>query len=224
MLFWLETFFAAAEIAGTAAFAASGAMIAIDRDLDMFGVLFLGIITAVGGGVIRDILLGITPPSAFRNSIYVAVAAMTALAVFLVAWRLQRLYNRRYTDIGHIVNALDALGLGIFSVIGVEAALTMGHADNLFLCVFMGMTTAVGGGILRDVCSRTVPMVLRRRIYALAAIIGSLVYACLRRTTLSTPLATIAALFVTMGIRLCASVFHWNLPVVHRDAGGGEQP
>ena len=159
---WLATFFDAAEIIGTVAFAAAGAMIAIDRELDMFGVLFLGITAAVGGGISRDLFLGITPPGAFRNSVYVAVAAVTSLAVFLFAWLDQRQYTRHHGQMDRAINLLDAIGLGVFGVIGVESSIGMNHGGNMFLCVFTGMITGIGGGILRDVFCSTVPAVHRK--------------------------------------------------------------
>ena len=214
---WLQTVLDCAEIIGTAAFAASGAMIAIDRELDLFGVLFLGITAAVGGGITRDLFLGATPPGAFRNPAYVAVAAATALAVFLFAWLRQAQYRREYGRLDHIVELLDAIGLGVFGVIGVEAAMSAGHGNNMFLCVFMGMTTGVGGGILRDVFSRAVPAVLHKRIYAVAVIAGSMAYYGLRMTRLPIVAGMIAGSLITIAIRLCAAHFHWDLPVVHRD-------
>ena len=214
---WLNTFFDVAEIVGTVAFAASGAMLAIDRELDMFGVVFLGVIAAVGGGILRDLLLGIVPPTAFRNPVYVAVAAPVSLAVFLFAWRRQGQYRRRHQMLDAVFNLLDAVGLGLFGVIGVEAALARGHQDNMFLCVFMGMTTGVGGGILRDLLSQAVPSVLKRHIYAVAVIAGSAVYYHLRRWGLGEPLATVLSMAVTLAIRVNATYFHWDLPSVHGD-------
>lgn len=215
MLDWIQTFFFIVEIVGTVAFAASGAMIAIDRELDMFGVLFLGVAASTGGGMLRDLFLGITPPGAFRNPTYVAVGAATALAVFLFAWRNKRLYRREYALLDRVVNLLDAIGLGMFGVVGVEAAMAMGHEDNLFLCVFMGMTTGVGGGILRDLFSMAVPAVLKKRIYAVAVILGCTVYYGLRCAALATPAAMAVGMLVTLSIRLCASRYRWDLPIVH---------
>lgn len=212
---WLEAVLDGAEVVGTVAFAASGAMIAIDRELDLFGVLFLGITAAVGGGIVRDLFLGVTPPSAFRNPVYVAIAAATALAVFLFAWLRQNQYRRQYAHLDHMINLLDAVGLGVFGVIGVESAMTAGHGQSVFLCAFMGMTTGVGGGILRDVFSRAVPAVLKKRIYAVAVIIGSLAYYYLRKTALPVLVCMIAGTLVTVVIRLCSTRFHWDLPVVH---------
>ena len=214
MFNWLEWFFVLAEIVGTVAFALSGAMIAIDRGLDLFGVFFLGIAAAVGGGVTRDILLGILPPGAFRHPIYVGVAAASALVVFLFAFLRRGTYQHNRLRLDAWINLLDALGLSIFGVIGVEAAISRGFGDNVFLCVFMGMTTGVGGGILRDVFSREVPAVLKKHIYAVAVIAGSAVYCALRRTPLPTPLATAISMAVTLLIRMLSTHYRWNLPSV----------
>ena len=219
MLGWFQTFYECAEIVGTVAFAASGAMIAVDRELDLFGVVFLGITAAVGGGIVRDLFLGILPPGAFRSPVYVAVAAAVALAVFLFAWRKQRQYRNSFGRMDRVVNLLDAVGLGLFGVIGVETAMGMGHGDNLFLCVFMGMTTGVGGGILRDVFSRAVPAVLQKRIYAVAVIAGCALYYLLRRAGVSTPPSMIAGMLTVLVIRVCATRFRWNLPAVHGQPG-----
>ena len=219
MFYWLKTFFSIAEIIGTVAFAASGAMIAIDRELDMFGVLFLGVLASVGGGIMRDLLLGVAPPMAFRDPTYVVVAAPVSLIVFLFAWLNQRQYRRRHELMDKVINLQDAIGLGIFGVIGVEAALVKGHRDNMFLCVFMGMTTGVGGGILRDLLSQTVPAVLKKHIYAVAVIAGSIVYYLLRLTPMSEPLATIVSMGVTVAIRVSATYYHWDLPSVHELKG-----
>lgn len=217
MFDWFEKIFHFAEIIGTIAFAASGAMIAIERKLDLFGVLFLGITVAVGGGMTRDLLLGFTPPSAFRNPVYVAVAAITALAVFAFAYFKRAEYKKRYRMMDQVINLLDAIGLGIFGVVGVETAMGMGHERNMFLCVFMGMLTAVGGGILRDVFSKTIPAVLQKRIYAVASIVGCMIYYILRQINMATALAMLVGMMVTIIIRLCASHYHWHLPKVDLD-------
>ncbi len=217
MMEWFEWFVTLAEIAGTVAFAASGAMMAIERELDMFGVLFLGITAALGGGIVRDLFLGVTPPSAFQDAAYVSVAAATALAVFLFAWRNQRQYRLRRELLDAAINLLDAVGLGIFGVVGAQTAMRLGYAENMFLCVFMGMITGVGGGILRDVFSRTVPAVLKKRIYAVASILGCAVYCLLSRAALPAPAAMLTGAALTVAIRLCAAHYRWDLPVVRRE-------
>ena len=126
-------FFDAAQIIGTVAFAASGAMLAIDRDLDLFGVLFLGVITAVGGGAIRDLLLGSFPPVAFRDATYVLVAFVTALIVFLLAAMGNVRYWRERDAMDRAFNLLDAIGLGIFSAVGAQTAMSAGFSGNAFL-------------------------------------------------------------------------------------------
>lgn len=209
-------FFDAAQIIGTVAFAASGAMLAIDRDLDLFGVLFLGVITAVGGGAIRDLLLGSFPPVAFRDATYVLVAFVTALIVFLLAAMGNVRYWRERDAMDRAFNLLDAVGLGIFSAVGAQTAMSAGFSGNAFLCVFMGMTTGVGGGILRDLLSKTVPAVLKRRIYAVASIIGAATYFYMVKLSAGAPAAMLAGMLITVLIRMLATHYAWNLPRVKR--------
>ena len=211
-----HVFFDAAQIIGTVAFAASGAMLAIDRDLDLFGVLFLGVITAVGGGAIRDLLLGSFPPVAFRDATYVLVAFVTALIVFLLAAMGNVRYWRERDAMDRAFNLLDAIGLGIFSAVGAQTAMSAGFSGNAFLCVFMGMTTGVGGGILRDLLSKTVPAVLKRRIYAVASIIGAATYFYMVKLSAGAPVAMLAGMLITVLIRMLATHYAWNLPRVKR--------
>ncbi|MCQ2437115.1 MAG: trimeric intracellular cation channel family protein [Clostridia bacterium] len=208
-----------AEYIGTVAFAVSGAMCAIDRELDLFGVLLLGIITATGGGMLRDVILGATPPAAFIDPVYVLTAAIVSLLVFLVAYIRPERYSRTHETVDRRIDIFDAIGLGIFAVTGAEAAMAAGHGDNLFLCVFMGMNTAVGGGILRDILSMRVPMVLVKHVYALAAIIGALAF-CLLVRCLPPALAMFLAAGVTFVIRRLAVRFNWNLPKVRQIQNG----
>lgn len=209
--------FDGAEIIGTIAFAASGAMLAIDRGLDLFGVLFLGVITACGGGIMRDIILGIVPPSAFSNSIFVMVAAVTSAVVFLFAYLQRAKYWSRWEKVDHDINLMDAIGLGVFSVVGANVAMEQGFADNFFLCVMMGMSTGVGGGILRDLLSRTIPAVLHKRIYAVASIIGAALYCGMIRIGVPSALCMLCGIVITVVIRLMATHYLWDLPVVRHD-------
>ena len=199
---------------GTIAFAASGAIMAIDRELDLFGVIFLGVIAAVGGGILRDMLLGSFPPSAFVSSVYVLVAFLTSLVVFLFARFMGRRYWSSLEILDRIVNLLDAVGLGVFSVVGTQTAIGCGYMDNAFLCIFMGMTTGVGGGILRDLLSRTIPAVLKKRIYAVASIAGSALYFGLIHANVIGTLAMLSGMALTVVIRILATRFMWDLPKV----------
>ena len=198
---------------GIAAAAVSGAMIAIERRLDLFGILFLGVITALGGGVTRDLLLGSTPPRFFTSYPSVLIAVLAATAVFLIAklwngWRNPAVFER----INRIHNLFDAVGLAAFTVTGTQLAMAAGHENNAFMCVFMGMTTAVGGGILRDMMTQRVPYVLCKRIYAVASIVGGLMYWTLCHFGLVPALAQLIAMLLIVLIRAFATIFRWNLP------------
>lgn len=206
--------YTAAEYVGTVAFALTGAMTAIDRGMDLFGVLFLGVITALGGGTIRDLLLGVTPPKVFYQYEYLALAAASALLIFLVALILGKRYWKHRAILEQIFNVFDAIGLAVFSVAGVEAAMEAGFMQNGFLCVFLGMTTGIGGGILRDMMSREAPFVLRKRIYATAAILGALVYWLFCVFSFEKTTALYLALALVVAVRLLATAFRWSLPRV----------
>ena len=205
-------FFLFCEWIGTAAFAISGAMVAVDKHTDVFGVLFLAIITALGGGTIRDMLIGHFPPRMFTNYHYLLMAAVCALAVFVLARLLKERYIRSEKLIEQINNVFDAIGLGIFAVSGARIGMEAGFADNGFLVTFLGMTTAVGGGMLRDVLLQEMPFVLKKRVYAVAAIAGALTYWMLEMLGTAPTLAYGAGWAVTVTLRLMATVFRWNLP------------
>lgn len=134
-----ETVIYVVEIIGTIAFAISGAMIAIERKLDMFGVIFLGVVTALGGGVVRDLIIGKTPPVMFENYSYLAAAMITSLAVFVVMFLLKNKYDKKRKRLFEgFFNVFDAVGLGIFAVLGVNIAVNAGYIDNGFFMRFRG--------------------------------------------------------------------------------------
>ena len=198
------------ELAGTIAFSISGAMLAIERNLDLFGVVFLGAVTAIGGGIIRDILLGQVPPQAFVNYIYLLLAVITALAVFILSYSRSRRGRSIQFMNDTVLNIFDAAGLGIFSVIGVQNTINAGFGDNAFFCVFLGLTTGVGGGMLRDVLSRSTPAVLRKHIYALASLAGALCYYLLH--IYAPGLAIFLSTLLVVVLRVLASHYRWTLP------------
>ena len=201
-----------AELVGIVAFALSGAILAAQKGLDLFGVVFLGVVTSVGGGTVRDVLLGLTPPRMFYNYEYVALAVVTALALFLV-FRLSP--GARAGMAGRIdllYNLCDAVGLGIFVVVGTQTCLDAGYSDNAFLCIFLGMTSGVGGSILRDMMCAGIPTVLRKHVYALAAVAGSAVYYLLRRMAVDGTFPILCGMAVTVALRMLARHYRWNLP------------
>ena len=206
-----ETVFIVLEVLGTIAFAVSGAMVALQRRLDGFGVLFLGLTTALGGGCLRDVLLGRIPSAMFSHPLYAVVALATALTVFLLAYCRRTGFFGHLEQIDRVNNIFDALGLGVFTVIGVRTCVAMGFGQNAFLCIFLGLITGVGGGVLRDMMSREIPMVLCRRVYAIASIIGGAAYFLLR-TPLQESTAALTGVILVFAIRMLATHYRWSLP------------
>lgn len=212
---WIAWVVLVTEVLGTVAFSISGAITGIQKKMDVLGVVVLGVATAVGGGVIRDLLLGNTPPAAFCDPTYVAWATVTALVVFFLAryvWLKKELRREELRFFEAVLNLVDSLGLGLFAVIGVQTAIDCGFGENHFLAVFVGTLTGVGGGVLRDTLAGEVPKIFRKRIYALAALAGAWLYDCLAGTSLHSGLAILAASGVVVVIRLLAAHFEWDLP------------
>lgn len=205
----METFILILELAGTMAFAASGAMTALKKGMDLFGVCILGLTTAVGGGVIRDVILGNTPPATFLNPIYASVALVTSLVLFLPRIRHLLMWDQRLYDLSMLI--LDSLGLGIFTVVGIRIAWRSTTEPTLFLLVFVGVVTGVGGGVLRDVMAGDTPYIFVKHIYACASLAGALVCAGLWR-----PAGEVAAILAGAGIvvliRFLSAHYRWNLP------------
>lgn len=200
------------EIIGTVSFAVSGAMVAVRKRVDLFGVLVLGIITALGGGLLRDVMLGQIPPVMFINAKFVLIALGSSLFVFCVARAFKEKYLSREVLIDQINNVFDALGLGAFAVIGSQVAMTAGYGDNFLLVVCMGMMTGIGGGLIRDLMVMEIPFVLRRRVYAVAAITGAILYTCLTKTLLPEWISVFTSVIWVFGMRMLATKYKWNLP------------
>ena len=206
------TFFLVCEWLGTAAFAVSGAMVAIDKGKDLFGVIFLAMVTALGGGTLRDVLIGHFPPRMFTNYQYLTLAVVCALAVFLLADVFKERYVKSEQGIERVNNVFDAIGLGVFAVSGARIGMEAGFMDNAFLVTFLGMTTAVGGGMIRDVLLKEIPFVLNKRVYAVAAIAGALTYWVIEVVFLNPVLAYALGWLVVVTLRMLATIYKWNLP------------
>lgn len=196
------------EILGTVAFAISGAMVGVEKKMDLFGVAILGMVTATGGGAIRDLLLDVTPPAVFRNPVYALTAIGVSLLVFLPVVRRAFLQHTRAYEL--TLRVIDAVGLSVFTVVGVQTAFTAYPDANLFFASFIGALTAVGGGILRDVLAGTMPYVFVKHFYACAALIGAI--ACALLWPLGSIPAMLTGMALTILLRLLAAHFHWNLP------------
>ena len=188
------------EMVGTVAFAISGVMVAKDRKMDIFGAIVLGCATAVGGGMIRDLILGEIPPAMFTKPVYVTVAFITCVVDFIFE-RSQTTGNymdkidRNRIRSNFILNVADSVGLAAFVVVGCRTAVYAGYGANMFLACFVGVLTGIGGGILRDIFAGQMPLIMRKR-----GAFGS------------TMIAAVVSMIVTVLIRFLAIYFHWNLP------------
>lgn len=200
------------ELIGAAAFAVAGAMEALEKRADIFGVIFLAVTTALGGGVIRDILLGQLPPRMFVSYPYLLVALLAALAVFADAYVRRERYIRHKEKLDAVNNIFDAVGLAVFTVSGMNVAMSV--SDNALLILILGMATGVGGGMLRDVMTNTMPKVLRKRVYAVASLVGGLVYYVLHILGVDDILSASAGMVVIFLLRVLATFYKWNLPSV----------
>ena len=212
------------EIIGVISFSISGAFVAIDKEMDLVGVVFLSITTSFFGGIMRDLILGRTPIF-FTDKImyiYIAVSVLTAVAVFIFAAVFKRRYVKEEERLTRINNYIDAVGIGVFSVSSVMGSVeyleSVGREPKAFLIITLGMIGAVGGGVIRDVCMREIPFVFRKRIYAVAALGGAVIYYLLSTFAFGQDNAAgqviscvVGATFV-IGIRVLATVFKWNLP------------
>lgn len=200
------------EIIGTIAFAISGSMTAINCELDLFGTLAIGVITSTFGGIFRDLVLGVHPPSAFIDSKYVITAAVVSLLVFII------IYFKR-SDSGVLDSPvlfwMDSLGLGIFSVMGVLNAYQIYGDENGLLLVFCGLITGVGGGLLRDICVNRLPAIFVRHIYAIAAIVGSVIILFFIRINYIAEGIWFGVVAV-LALRYYASTYKWNLPRIRK--------
>ena len=191
----------AIEISGTVAFAVSGAFAAIQKRLDVFGVLIMGFITAIGGGTIRDVLIGYTPDAWMRDNQTPLIILATVTATILF---------KKYINTFKITLFLfDALGLGLFTIIGIQKGINAGL--NPGVCIALGTITGCFGGVLRDILLNDIPLIFRKEIYATACIIGGTLYVLLINH-LDPDMVKIIAIIVVCAIRIIAVKFKLSLP------------
>jgi uncharacterized membrane protein YeiH len=195
---WLEHF-------AVAVCAISGVLAAAGRGVDLFGVLVLALVTAVGGGTIRDVCLGAEPVFWIQNPSVTVTALLTALATFVVArfWKMPL----------RALLVADAVGLAMFTIVGAEKSLQ--YQESGIIAVILGVITGVAGGIIRDVLCRELPLVFRQEtfLYATAATIGSVAYVLLYRFAPAVPMPGLVGMIVILLLRLAAIVWRWRLPV-----------
>ena len=212
------------EWLGTAAFAVSGALVAVTGSLDLFGVIFVGCVTTFGGGILRDALMGQFPPGVFSNTPFLALAAVTSILVFIVSYYKRRSFGDLKKRIEVINNYFDAVGLAAFTVIGVEKAGEAGFGGHFVFAVCMGLLTGIGGGVMRDVLVDQTPYVLKKHIYAVASMIGACSYHFIK-IYFDKTLAVLISVAIIILIRLLATRFRWQLPKIDfkNGAEGKEQ-
>lgn len=199
----IETVVLAADLAGTAVFALEGALAAMHGGLDLLGVMVLSFVVALGGGVIRDLLIGATPPNAVRDWRYPALAFATGLLTFVFHGPARELPAL-------LVTTLDAAGLALFAVAGAQKALNYGIGP--FIATLMGTVTGVGGGVIRDLLLARVPLVLVADIYASAAFVGGVALVAARRFGVPPVAAALLGGGVCFVLRMLAITHGWQLP------------
>lgn len=203
------------ENIGIIAFAISGAVVAARKDMDIFGINLLALVTATGGGLIRDLIINSTPPVMFVNPAYTIITVITANIAFVIMYLKKPMPKGISPIYDKLLFWLDTLGLAAFTVDGAFTGIHAGYGDNLFLVAFLGIVTGIGGGIVRDVFADKIPAVLIKHVYAIACIAGSIVTVVLWKYTGNELLSTIAGFFTIVILRFLAMHFEWNLPTVH---------
>ncbi len=190
------------NLAGIVVFAASGAVAAVAKQLDLFGVAVVGVVTALGGGALRDVAINEAPPIAFTDWRYPVTAATTAVVVFWIHGRVSRLRRTMLT--------LDAAGLALFTVVGTETALDAG-IPQVGACM-IGMITAIGGGVIRDLLTAQIPVVLLREVYAVASLLGTVVITACHALDVPPLWYSLLGAGLVFGLRLISLQRNWSAP------------
>jgi len=195
------------DILGTIAFAASGAFSAMERKLDPFGVVILAFVTAIGGGTLRDMLIGNTPVAWLRNDVTAIVILATAFITLFFGQYVKQFHKTLFL--------FDAMGLGVFTLIGLEKGLQAHLSPGI--CIALGTITACFGGVIRDVLLNNVPLIFQREIYASACIIGAALYLLLQQTPLNSDINAMLAIIVIVAVRIVAIRYKLMLPRVYEN-------
>jgi len=195
----------ALDLFGTMAFAVTGAFKAIEHKSDIVGIIILSTITGVVGGIIRDVIIGHFPPRSISDPLYVVITVLTGIVIFFLYPKMQRHWN--------LFLKFDALGLGVFTIIGATFAYDV-FGLNFLAMALAGMLTAVGGGIVRDMFVNEIPLVIVKELYASASFVGVVIFFILLSVNTEPNIATIIGIVTTTILRLVAMKYNWNLPKV----------
>ena len=193
------------DLLGTVAFAISGVLVAMDKRLDLFGVFIIAFVTAVGGGTLRDLLIGNTPVAWMLESTYIITIIGTVILAIIFREKIRYLRKSLFL--------FDTLGIGLYTMVGIEKGL---NADLLpIMCIILGTITASFGGVIRDILCNEIPVIFRKEVYATACVVGGLSYFLLRKLPLSDEYVYLASILIVIGIRLVAVKFKIALPSIY---------
>jgi uncharacterized membrane protein YeiH len=198
--------FTVIDIVGTAAFSISGVFAAMEKKLDIFGIFIIAFITAIGGGTIRDVIIGDLPVSWMRSNNYSIVIFISA-AIAIMFYNLIK-------DYGKVLLVFDSIGLGFFTVLGIRKGIDFNF--SMGLCIALGTITACFGGLIRDIVLNQIPHILHKEVYATACIFGGILYFVLEGTTLPEEALDGICISLIVLIRLIAVKYNWRLPEIHR--------
>lgn len=194
------------DILGTVAFAISGVLVAMDKKLDLFGVLIIAFVTAVGGGTLRDFLIGNTPVGWMTTPVYIITITATVVIAIIFVNKLR--YFRKSLFL------FDTIGIGLYTMVGVEKGLNAGLSP--VMCIILGTVTASFGGVIRDILCNEIPVIFRKEVYATICILGGLIYFVLIQFPFNTDYAYVAAILSIILMRLLAVRFKISLPNIYR--------
>jgi len=194
------------DILGTVAFAISGVLVAMEKKLDLFGVLIIAFVTAIGGGTLRDLMIGNTPVGWMQDLTYVITIFISVVFAIIFVNKLKYLRKSLFL--------FDTIGIGLYTMVGVEKGL---EAELLpIMCVFLGTMTACFGGVTRDILCNEIPVIFRKEIYATACILGGASYFLFTQFPIKDDYAYVAAIFVVIVLRLIAVRFDVRLPNIYK--------
>jgi|SRR5450432_542100 uncharacterized membrane protein YeiH len=194
------------DVLGTYSFAVSGAFAAIEKKLDLFGILILAFITSIGGGTIRDLLIGNTPVTWLQHPSIAWVIAAGAASTLL--------FGRRLKQIQSLLTAFDAIGLGLFTIIGIQKGILYHLSPGV--CIALGTITGCFGGVIRDVVLNKVPLIFQKEIYASASILGGITYFLLVKISVPEIIAAAISILLIFATRMLSIRYKWHLPVWHQ--------
>ncbi len=203
----MEKIYLTVDILGTVAFAISGVLVAMEKRLDLFGVGIIALVTAIGGGTLRDLLIGNTPVTWTTTPLYMYIILGTVVVTILFQSRLKYLRKSLFL--------FDTIGIGFYTMIGISKGMEAGLEP--LICITLGTITASFGGVLRDILCNEIPVIFRKEIYATACILGGVGYFLLRQTALPEGYAYLLGVVIVIGMRLAAVRYHIALPNIYKN-------